>query len=264
MRPVVISSSSKDFTVDGSAKALATGTYPNIAAVMYEMMTKASGLTATFSTDMKVVLTKSGTFTVTWDDANLRNYLGFTGNLSGNASYTATYTPLYCWFPSRVRADNGAWGYDQKKNWKGKEAISGNVCGLSNGSAIYRTSIEYEALNDYEVLISRGATTYQQNRCLEYFAYNDRVAFSASGDVSASGFYYFPDYTAVTIGPCAGYTSGSAANFHLSSGASTFVFAQFDPNWYPEPKATIKAAQTDWYDVNVECHSATAPTWSGA
>jgi hypothetical protein len=264
LRPLVIGTSSKDFTFNAAADALTVGTYPNVAAVAYELATQCTGVTATFSSDFKLTLTKADNFTLDWDDVNLRNYLGFTGNLSGNKTYTATYTPRYCWFPTRVRADNRPWAADQKVYWKGKESLTGNVCGLQTGSSIYRTTLSYEALNDYECLISRGADTYQQYRSLEYFSASSRMAYADEDDVSPGGFYFFKDYTTVTVGNCATYTSGDVTQFEFSSSPTTFAYCQFDADWYPKFAATVKNSQTDWFDVDVDIHTATAPTWSGA
>lgn len=52
----------------------------------------------------KVKLTGSGSFDVTWTDTNVRDMLGFTGNLSGASSYTATnISPLF-WSPLRTES----------------------------------------------------------------------------------------------------------------------------------------------------------------
>jgi hypothetical protein len=264
LRPIVVTSTNKDFVFNSGADALTTGTYPNVASVAYELATQCTGVTATFSSDFKVVLTKADNFTLDWTDTALRDLLGFTGNLAGNKVYTATYTPQYCWFPSRVRADNNRWQDDSKIYWKGKESLSGNVAGLVTGASIYRTTIEYEALNDYECLMSRCHSTAEQTRCLEYFMRYSRGAYGTYSDVSPAGFYFFPDYTAVTVGNSATYTSGNATQFHYTSSPTTFAFCHFDADWYPRFKPTIKTSQTDWWDVDVEVHTATAPTWSGA
>lgn len=264
MRPILVSASNKDFTYDGGADALTTGVYPNVASLVYELATQCTGVTATFSSAFKVVLTKGSNFTLAWGDTALRDLFGFTGDLSGAATYTATYTPQYCWFPSRVRSDNNRWEDDEKIYWKGREALSGNVCGVATGASIYRTTIEYEALYDYECLMSRCHSAIEQYRCLEYFARYSRSTYGAYSDVSPSGFYYFPDYTAVTVGNSATYTSGNATQFHYTSSPTTFAFCHFDADWYPNFKATIKNAQTDWQDVSIDIHTATAPTWSGA
>ncbi len=59
-----------------------------------------SGLTATVSaTTGLVTLSKSGTFTVVWTSTDLRDALGFTGDLSGSASYTGTNQPPTLWLP---------------------------------------------------------------------------------------------------------------------------------------------------------------------
>lgn len=49
-----------------------------------------------------VVLSSSGTFTVTWTDTVLRNVLGFTADLSAASSYVATYKSELFWSPGYV------------------------------------------------------------------------------------------------------------------------------------------------------------------
>lgn len=50
----------------------------------------------------RVRLSASATFTVTWTDVELRELLGFSGNLSGASSYTATRISPLLWSPGRV------------------------------------------------------------------------------------------------------------------------------------------------------------------
>jgi hypothetical protein len=52
--------------------------------------------------DRHVRLTSSGVFTVTWTSTILRDYLGFTGNLSGASSYTATNRSPMLWSPGKT------------------------------------------------------------------------------------------------------------------------------------------------------------------
>ncbi len=269
MRPVIVDSTNKDVTVGGFVVALTTGVYPNVAAVMYELQVKviAAGIatfTATLNTSLKVVLAATPNFAVVWTDTALRDLLGFTGNLADTNTYTATYTPQNTWFPLRVRADNDEWYQDHKVQWKGTTARNGNSVGLRTGSAIYSTSIEYNALPDYECLRARSTTAFQDVRCLDYFLDQSREIYSAYNQVSAAGFYYFPDYTAVTIGACATYTSGDCTQFHRSSSPSTFAFCAFDSNYYPQYKPTWSAGQCEFYNCDVNIHTATAPTWTGA
>jgi len=220
--------------------------------------------TPTLDSDFKVYLTASDVFNLTWTDTGLRDLLGFTANLTDAALYTADYTPQNTWFPLRVRADNDEWYQNHKDQWKGATARNGNTVGLRTGSAIYSTSIEYNALPDYECLRARATTTYQDVRCLDYFLDQSREIYSAYNQVSLAGFYYFPDYTAVTIGASATYTSGDCTQFHRSSSPSTFAFCAFDSNYYPQYKPTWSAGQCEFYNCDVNIHTATAPTWTGA
>jgi hypothetical protein len=55
-----------------------------------------------------VVLKASGTFSLTWTDTDLRDYLGFTGNLSAGATYTAPLRSPLLWVPRRVDSPDGS------------------------------------------------------------------------------------------------------------------------------------------------------------
>jgi len=220
--------------------------------------------TPTFDSNFKVQLDATTDFVLTWTDSALRDLLGFTGTLTGDNTYTATYTPQGTWFPLRVRADNDEWYQNHKDQWKGSTARNGNTVGLRTGSAIYSTSIEYNALPDYECLRARALTDYQDVRSLDYFLDQSREIYSAYNQVSLAGFYYFPDYTAVTIGASATYTSGDCTQFHRTASPSTFVFCNFDSTYYPQYKPTWTAGQCEFYNCDVNIHTATAPTWTGA
>lgn len=262
MRPIVIDDDNDSISVSGTPYTLAHGTYPNIAAVCKEINTKTS-LTVTFSSSFHVVLTSGTTFSVTWTDTALRDLLGFTGSLSSASTYTATYTPEMCWCPTRSRADEREWVLEAQAQWRGSQSRSGYVCGLRTGASVYSTKIEFNALGSHEVLGSRTRSAIEAVRCLEYFAAQSRENWSDEGDPPLGGFYFVPDLTTVTAAASASWTSGNPATFSYTVSPSTWVWCQFNSDWYPSPRQTL-GIRSDYTDVDLDIHSATAPTWTGA
>ena len=96
----------KDFTIDGGGQSLTEGLeYYSLADVIEDFITQ-SGLDLNWSITsaglLKFSRTTQTNWACTWDDAQLRDYLGFTGNLSGAINYTATNPPAYSFFPKAV------------------------------------------------------------------------------------------------------------------------------------------------------------------
>jgi hypothetical protein len=268
MRPVVIDSTNKDFSYDDgggvTACALTTGTYPCLPAVLKEFTTQ-SGITTAITAGYVVLSHGIVVFSVTWTDTALRDLLGFTANLSGATSYTATYTPENCWVPTRSRADNDNFQIDHKLQWKGSESRTGNVGGLRSSAEVYRTSIEIEALDGALVSQALAESAIDKERSLDYFASQSREVWGTAGEPSPSGFYYWPDRTNVTTASASSvYDSGDAATLFYSSSPDVFLFCHFDSNWYPRSKPFIGSCRADYYNVTLDIHTATAPTWTGA
>lgn len=267
-RPIVIDADSKDFSVSGTAVALTVGTYANICHLGKHIQTQviaAAGPPDDFAvsfTTGKVTFAAGSAYTVTWTDTNLRDLLGFSGNLSSASTHTADYTPESVWFPTRCRADNNEWTLDHKAQWKGVEARSGAVAGLRTGVERWSTDYDFEALPVAEVLWGRGTTAVEQARSLDKFATESREVWATTGEPSPAGFYLWPDYTDIAIGVGGSWTSGSAPNLYRASSPSVFVFCQFDADWYPKPRPTLPI-RGDYYDVSIAIHSAEAPTWTG-
>lgn len=115
-----ISNDSKDFSIGGSPVALTTGNYfmagysgESTTQLCEHIQVKIRALGApygstsvTMSEDGYITIGDlGGVTTITWTDTDLRDLLGFTGNLSGQSGYTATNQARYCWFPTRAIAD---------------------------------------------------------------------------------------------------------------------------------------------------------------
>lgn len=269
MRPIQIDSTNDDVTIGGVAITLDQAVYANIAHLVYHIDAEVvadggpAGFNCTLDSTFHVVLSATGTFAVTWTSTDLRDLLGFTGNLSSANTYTATHTPENTWIPSRSRADEREWALEHKNQWRGNQSRSGYVCGLRTGDYVYGTEIDFEALGSSEVLIGRSTSAYGAKRTLEWFASNSRETWATENTPALNGFYFVPDRTTISPAAAATWTSGSVATMSYSSGAATFAWCQFDAEWYPTPRQTLPV-RNDYTDVSLSIHTATAPTWTGA
>jgi hypothetical protein len=112
-------------TIDGSAETVPAGPYylthatatTSLLAALLAAMTEASvaAPVVTILENRRVRLSSSGVFTVTWTSTQLRDLLGFTGNLAGASSYTATNISPLLWspgFPVTRQTLPDAVGYD--------------------------------------------------------------------------------------------------------------------------------------------------------
>ena len=279
-RPIYIDDTSKDFTVDvggtPAAASLTTGTYPCIASVIYELEQALQGhdpnFSVTMSSDFMITISiSSGTFSITWDDTRLRDILGFSGNLTTVSSDTAPYTPLYCWFPDKVRADRNRWVLDQKIVSRRVEVQTGATPGLTTGDEIFRLRLALNVEPAENLLRSAATTSQERDRCLEVFMLGGTTLTTTgcihawpgdSGEPSPAGFYFWPDYT--DLDTLSSMDEGSAEDFDLASGASTYCFAQFDANFTAEFRDALPVGRTHY---NIECaiHSvSTAPYGGGS
>jgi len=263
LRPIVITTDNNNLSVGGVAETIGSGVYPNIAALLAELNAETTGFVWSFDSNRLLInVTGAVVFAVVWTDTELRDILGFTGDLSGYDTYTATYTPENCWLPTRSRADNGEWTKDLRTQWRGAEGRTGAVAGLRTGASIYRTTLEFEALNAAEVMYSRCTTAIEQERCLEKFIEDTRECWSTTDNPSPSGFYFYPDWTDIVVAATSTFDSGDAGKFNYAASAEIYTFCQFDADWYPKIKSTL-GIRSDYFSVQIDLHTATAPTWTG-
>lgn len=106
-----VKSLSYAFTVDASLQAVtgsrylyhSSGALSILDAVRLGMVAAGyAGAAAVLTQDRRVKLSSgAGNFAITWDDTNLRDLLGFTGNLSGASSYTAPAVSPLLWSPAK-------------------------------------------------------------------------------------------------------------------------------------------------------------------
>ena len=280
-RPIYIGTDAKDFTLDigggAVAGAIATGTYASIATVLQALedalQVIAGSITISINTSFVVAIAGGGTsFTLVWTDTLLRDICGFTGNSAALVDdFTATYTPLYTWLPDKVRADRDLWHLDHKMLWSGTPTGGGGTPGLSTGDRLYKTAIRLDFETDTSLFYSRATTTFQRERCLDTFVLGDATLTTTgcrdawpgtSGEPSAAGFYFYPDYT--DCQPVTSMDAGGAQDFSLAAGAETYAFCQFDADWMENYKAALPVGRT-YYGLDMKIHSvATAPMGGGS
>jgi hypothetical protein len=115
----------QDVTIDGSAETVPEGPYYlthatdaiSLLDAVVAAMTSAGVVApaAVILENRRVRLSSSGVFTVTWTDTQLRDLLGFTGNLAGASSYTATNISPLLWsggYTATREVLPGSTGYD--------------------------------------------------------------------------------------------------------------------------------------------------------
>jgi len=118
-----INTDNQSWTVDSNPLSTTAGKYfisgytgesaaNNLVATMQVDMLAAlapSHTSATIALDLATGLITIGGFdssiAITWDDTNLRDLLGYTGNLSGDTSYPATNPARYLWRPNKGLSD---------------------------------------------------------------------------------------------------------------------------------------------------------------
>lgn len=140
-----------DVTFNASAEAVPAGDYylydaTNALSLLYQVQ---QAMTSAGVADAAVVLTKgrkvklssSGAFSVTWDDTQLRNLLGFTGNLAAATSHVATNVSPLLWSPARTEdtpiAPLGTQGHKVFGTFTTVSALDGTTEATQHGSRRY-------------------------------------------------------------------------------------------------------------------------------
>lgn len=163
-----------NLTVGGTPVALTAGTrfafgYTGETAVQFlehlEDIIQTASATGTVTYDPLtglVTISFVGVETIVWNDTDLRDLLGFTGNLAGSDTYTADNTLRYVWRPSTGLSDYPGdlttWWVPESstKVVRSKDGTTTTV----KGSEIFGTKIEYDKLPKNDVIKS-SATKWQ-------------------------------------------------------------------------------------------------------
>ena len=116
------------------------------------------------ATTGRVTITFADTTAVTWTDAALGTILGYTGNLSGAASYVATNPPRYVWRPTRgglmPHYQSGINFWDLASTSLVYRSPDGSSHGVQ-GSVIYDGTAEFRLLPVEDILTPITGTTYR-------------------------------------------------------------------------------------------------------
>jgi len=173
-----------DLTVGGSARATTAGSYwfapysgegstflDHLQTVIRNDYGSAT-VTLSMSTGL-VTIDLATTGTIVWDDTELRDLLGFTGNLSGASSYTGTYQPYYMWRPSRATGQKYPHYFtdDEQGFW------------IPNSQTLINRS------ENGTVYTLQGQTTYSSQLSFEYLPAADVISPSTGRDYSFQKFW---------------------------------------------------------------------------
>lgn len=117
----------QDLTIDGSPETFAAGDYYlrhatgslSAMATLQALLIAAgvTGATVVLLENLYVRISATPTFAITWTDTELRDMLGFTGNLAGQTSYTAARRSPYLWsagWPAELATPSGVGSYDDE------------------------------------------------------------------------------------------------------------------------------------------------------
>ena len=282
-RPFYMAAADVDFSVDISGAPVAcsatVGTYPSIPCLTWKIEERLIALvhasfTVTYNTEFKIVIARTGNFQFTAIDARLRKILGFAATnqmfIGGAATYTADYTPLYTWFPERVRFDRDRFAH--VSTWKGKRMITGALSGATGGDVLYQLQAEIEDEPRYNLYRSAGRTTFEKDRSLDVFVwgYGDEVDAgccdgwpSIQSEPALDNFYFWPDYS--DLANLSTMTLGSAEDFDLTAAPSTYAWCQFESKWIEAIARRRHSApiKRDLYGTDLPFHSVSElPAWT--
>ncbi|MAH46058.1 hypothetical protein CMI37_09510 [Candidatus Pacearchaeota archaeon] len=116
----------------GGARSLTDALYMTAAALAAEMQTQGQailggGFTCTESAGVFTMANAGPNFSITWTHPALRDWLGWTADLSGANSYTAPNTCAGTFVPTRAWEDQGpSWTW-QLRSWTGHHQTGGSL-----------------------------------------------------------------------------------------------------------------------------------------
>ena len=170
-------------TIEGIAKVIDAGDYYLYdAAAALSLLTQIGvalvaevvGGTAVLLRNRKVRLSGSGAFDLTWPaDGVLRNLLGFTGNLAGQATYTASNISPLLWSPGRTEtptmAPLGSIGHTRMPVYTAVSPYDGSISTITHGSGrvFNQYNFSYVANARYQTAAELGGEwcTWFNNVC---------------------------------------------------------------------------------------------------
>ncbi len=255
------------------------GLYGNIYAVMRALQVLLVAADANFfikltSAHKVQIGVSSGTLTtITWTDPALGRLLGFrTSPSPAAATVDADDTPENTWVPTYYTFDSERFHIKQKDVFKGSRSVVGRLAGVRLTSEQYSRVLKWDAEPATNVFVEAaqdsytlGSLTYPEaERCFEQFMVDARTAAlttQTSANLNPKGFYYIHDWsgwTGATDYPNDPDSGG--VRFDLDSSADEYVFCSPDPMGVSLPSMLDNTAK-NYYSVEVELTTATAPTW---
>lgn len=266
LRPVEITSSNDSWSISGTAKTVTNGTYASMLTLLGKMKDQFNDVVASGNITVgytgtgvgKVTLSASVTFSITWTDTNLRDMLGFTGNLSSASSYTATYPMRYTWISDYTPSDREWWALKHDKTYSGAIARSGELVGLANGNSIYHRTLKFDAETQDNLFTSASSNSYKQALCLETFIEGARASVpSVSSNAPTHGFWYCYDHAnlfeIMYLDQMANYAGLDHADYR-------WAWCHLDPDGLRRPTPSLGVTR-DWYSLELDIHTADEPTW---
>jgi hypothetical protein len=264
LRPIEITSSSDSFIaqLDGYVGQIITvenGTYASILTLAKALFS--SGYTVSFvtsgSTAGHITISHTTNFSINWTDTELRDILGFSGNLSGANSYTGTYRPKYMWISDYTPRDREWWHLLHKDTYDGSVARTGELVGLANGNTLYHRTLGFDAETADNVFSSLCASDAEARSCLDTLIEGARSSTPAvAAHAPTHGLWYVYD-----IADLAPKTKAqmSAAN-GIRHTASKWAWCHLSPKGLAEPRASLGVGR-DWWSLEIDLHTANEPTW---
>jgi hypothetical protein len=185
-------------------------------------------------------LTSSGVFDVTWTSTVLRDYLGFTGNLTGATGYTATNRSPMLWSPGKTETP--------------EEAPLG-----AHGKPIADLSVAYGAGGTQTIRVE-GSPTYRQRFAWSHVAkarYYNAPPSPVDGDFAAFWLSEFVGGNRWIL--LRGVTEGTSTTVSAGYGSATNVGPYKADMSQPEMRSLQFARSAGfslveaYYDVTIPC-----------
>jgi hypothetical protein len=288
VRPVEITASNNTLTVTWTGAGGGGPTAVNVPVGLYSsyydvLDALSTALTATdvtlsayMNSDHKTVIAASaGVVQVTFTDEALGRFLGYRETTGGAAAETATDTPQNCWIPTYYSYDDQRFFLIQRDSWRGGKSVVGRLAGVKLTTDRYGRTIQWDANPATNVSPEAAQVTYQFNgagdyyqpqaeRCFEQFINDCRTATlqaTTSENLNPKGCYYIHDWSGYISGAHPTSMDSGGINFDLLTNPDTYVFCSPPTGGISRPNHVSNTAK-NYYSVEVELTTATAPTWN--
>ena len=247
------------------------GTYGNGLSILWDINAQlvalaGSDVSLTLNSDMTVTIANtSGTLSIVWIDAELRDFLGFTStqDVTGETSVTSGYTISHIWLPTGHRANQEYFQRDHSRSAHGGNSANGIWSGFTVDTDDVRNmswSFQYEpALNIDRRFAINDLVRHRQ---WDWFIDQARsVAATVSTNPSPKGFYYYEDSTDAVI--VADVTTNEGLDVAYTVSPSTHVFCHLTQR-QASPRPALSSSLDRW-NVEINAVSVTptsTPTWT--